>query len=53
MSGHMGNRRVTIKNLEVISVEEDRNLMFIKGAIPGAPTGLVFVCKRAQTKAVA
>jgi len=50
MPGHMGNRRVTVKNLEVISVEGDRNLMFIKGAIPGAPTGLVFVCKRIQRK---
>lgn len=53
MSGHMGNRRVTVKNLEVISVEEDRNLMFIKGAIPGAPTGLIFVCKRTRSKVVA
>jgi len=50
MPGHMGNRRVTVKNLEVISVEGDRNLMFIKGAIPGAPTGLIFVCKRTPRK---
>jgi large subunit ribosomal protein L3 len=52
MAGHMGNRRVTVKNLEVISVDEDRNLMFIKGAIPGAPTGLVMICKRIQAKVV-
>ena len=51
MPGHMGNRRVTVKNLEVISVEGDKNLMYIKGAIPGAPTGLVVVCKRIQRKA--
>ena len=50
MPGHMGNQRVTVKNLEVISVEGDMNLMFIKAAIPGAPTGLIFVCKRIQRK---
>jgi large subunit ribosomal protein L3 len=36
MPGHMGSERVTVKNLEVIDVRPDQNLVLIKGAIPGA-----------------
>jgi large subunit ribosomal protein L3 len=51
MSGHMGNVRVTIKNLEVIDVDSERNLLLLKGGVPGAPQGLVMVRKtrRADT----
>jgi len=41
MAGQMGNRRVTVKGLEVVSVDTDRNLLFIKGGVPGAPNGLL------------
>jgi large subunit ribosomal protein L3 len=41
MGGHMGNRRITVKGLEIIEVDEERNLLLIKGGIPGAPNGLV------------
>ena len=41
MPGHMGNRRVTAKGLEVISVDLDRNLVLLKGGVPGAPNGLL------------
>jgi large subunit ribosomal protein L3 len=41
MAGHMGNVRCTVQNLEVIRLDADRNLMLIKGAIPGAPGGRV------------
>ena len=43
MSGHMGSVNVTIQGLEVVRVDTDRNLLLIKGAIPGAPGGDVFV----------
>jgi large subunit ribosomal protein L3 len=43
MSGHMGDERVTVKNLEVISVDPAQNVIAIKGAIPGARGGLVFI----------
>ncbi|AKZ65872.1 50S ribosomal protein L3 [Candidatus Palibaumannia cicadellinicola] len=37
MAGQMGNKRVTVQNLEVISIDKTRNLLLVKGAIPGAP----------------
>ena len=43
MSGHMGDARVTTQNLEVVRVDADRNLLLIKGAVPGAPGGAVVV----------
>lgn len=41
MPGHMGDHCVTIKNLKVIEIDKDKNIIFIKGAIPGARNGLV------------
>jgi large subunit ribosomal protein L3 len=43
MSGHMGDERVTTQGLEVVRVDTERNLLLIKGAIPGAPGGEVIV----------
>ena len=43
MSGHMGDERVTTQGLEVIRVDADRNLLLIKGAVPGAPGGEVII----------
>ncbi len=45
MGGHMGNEKVTVKNLEVFSVDSDNNQMMIKGAIPGASNGIVYIVK--------
>ena len=45
MAGRMGNEIVTVKNLEVTRVEKDKNLVFIKGAVPGAKNGIVFISK--------
>ncbi len=39
MSGHMGAERVTTQNLEVIRVDAERNLLLVKGAVPGATNG--------------
>ena len=43
MAGHMGDERVTTQNLEIVRVDAERNLLLIRGAVPGAPGGHVFV----------
>lgn len=43
MAGHMGAEQVTVQNLEVVRVDVERNLLLVKGAIPGAPGGDVIV----------
>ena len=43
LPGHMGHERITVQNLEVVRVDAERNLILIKGAIPGAKGGLVMV----------
>jgi large subunit ribosomal protein L3 len=43
MAGHMGDARVTTQNLEVVKVDVERNLLLIKGAVPGAKNGQVTV----------
>ena len=45
LPGHFGDQTVTVQNLEVIRVEADRNLLIVKGAVPGANGGLVAVKK--------
>ena len=44
MSGHLGNERVTVQNLTVVKVDKERNLILIKGAVPG-PKGSVVIVK--------
>ncbi|MBF0858233.1 50S ribosomal protein L3 [Gluconobacter sp. LMG 31484] len=43
MAGHMGDERVTTLNLEIAAVDEERNLIMVRGAIPGAKNGLVLI----------
>ena len=43
LPGHMGHERITVQNLEVVRADAERNLLLIKGAIPGAKGGLVLV----------
>jgi large subunit ribosomal protein L3 len=45
MAGHMGDRRVTVRNLEVVRIEPERNLLFVRGAVPGAHNGLLIIKK--------
>ncbi|MFZ2089975.1 MAG: 50S ribosomal protein L3 [Desulfobaccales bacterium] len=45
MPGHMGNARVTVKNLEVIDVRPEDNLLLVKGSVPGPKRGLLFIQK--------
>ena len=47
MAGHMGNERKTIKNLRVVAVDTDNNLLMIHGAVPG-PNGAYVLIKKAQ-----
>jgi large subunit ribosomal protein L3 len=50
MAGHMGHVRVTVSNLEVIEADPARNLLLIKGAVPGMTHGLVLVRKSKRGK---
>jgi large subunit ribosomal protein L3 len=43
MAGHMGQRRVTVQNLEVVGIDRERGLVLVKGAVPGARGGVVRV----------
>ena len=43
LPGHMGSEHVTVQNLEVVRVDAERNLLLVKGAVPGAKGGLVTV----------
>ena len=45
MAGHMGNRGVTARNLEVIQADPERNLLLVKGTVPGANGGLLVIEK--------
>ena len=44
MPGHMGAVKVTIQNLEVVTVDAEKNLILVKGAVPG-PKGAILVLK--------
>ena len=45
MAGRMGNDQVTVQNLRVVSIDAERNLIMIKGAVPGATNGMVIIRK--------
>ena len=51
MAGHMGNTRTTVLNLEIVGVDPERNILLIRGAVPGPNGGLVMVrsAVKAQT----
>ena len=45
MGGHMGDERVTVRNLKVVATDKDNNLLLVKGAVPGAKGGYVLIKK--------
>jgi len=45
MAGHMGNKRVTVRNLKVLDVDSARHLLLVKGAVPGSKKGLLLIEK--------
>ncbi len=48
LPGHMGAVNVTLKNIEVVDVRPDQNLLFVRGAVPGGDNGLVLIHKADQ-----
>ena len=51
MAGHMGDRRITAKGLEVIRVDPERNLLMVKGGVPGSPNGLLQIRRAPRHRA--
>lgn len=45
MAGHMGDSRVTVRHLKVVKADPNRNLLLVKGAVPGAPKGILIIKK--------
>jgi large subunit ribosomal protein L3 len=45
LPGQMGGKRVTVRNLEIVKVDAEKNLLFIKGAVPGARNGYLLIRK--------
>ena len=50
MPGHMGSSRVTVRHLEVFAADPARNLLLVKGAVPGARNGLLLIRKSIRGK---
>ncbi|MEA5004471.1 MAG: 50S ribosomal protein L3 [Christensenella sp.] len=50
LPGHMGVEKITVQNLEVVKVDVDKNLILIKGAIPGSKGGLVTIKKSVKSR---
>jgi len=50
MAGHMGAEQVTVQNLEVVRVDAERNLLLVKGAVPGATGGDVLIKSAVKTR---
>ena len=46
LAGHMGNRRITVKGLEIVEIDFERNLLLVKGGIPGATNSLVQIRRK-------
>lgn len=45
MAGHYGNKKVTVRNIEVVSVDKENGLVFVRGGVPGCNSGIVFIRK--------
>ena len=52
MAGHMGDRRVTVRNLQVIRVDAENNLLLVEGAVPGGPNAVVVIRKPVAAKTI-
>lgn len=51
MAGHMGHARRTVRNLEVVKVDAAKNLLFVRGGVPGPTGGLLYVKEATRVKA--
>ena len=45
MAGHYGNTKITLPNVEIMQVDKDNNQIFLKGSVPGARNGIVYIVK--------
>ena len=52
MAGHMGSDRVTVRNLKVLRVDADNNLLLVEGAVPGGPNSIVVIRKAITAKKI-
>ncbi len=52
MAGHMGADRVTVRNLKVLRVDPENNLLLLEGAVPGGPNSVVVIRKAVAAKAI-
>lgn len=52
MAGHMGDARVTVRNLKVLRVDADNHLLLVEGAVPGGPNSVVVIRKAVAAKPV-
>jgi large subunit ribosomal protein L3 len=52
MAGHMGSDRVTVRNLRVLQVDAENNLLLVEGAVPGGPNSVVVVRKAIAAKRI-
>lgn len=50
MAGHYGNEKITVTGLEVVEIDQDKNLLFVKGAVPGARNGFLVIEKTGKVK---
>jgi large subunit ribosomal protein L3 len=50
MAGHMGSDRVTIRNVRVLRVDADNNLLLVEGSVPGGPNSVVLIRKAVAAK---
>lgn len=46
LAGHMGSERVTVRNLEVVGVDAEKNVLLVRGAVPGPRNGIVLIRKK-------
>ena len=52
MGGHMGSDRVTVRNLKVLKVDAENNLLLVEGAVPGGPNSIVVIRKAIAAKPI-
>ena len=52
MGGHMGSTRITVRNLKVLRVDAENNLLMVEGAVPGGPNAIVVIRKAIAAKVV-
>jgi large subunit ribosomal protein L3 len=50
LPGHLGNKRVTVQNLQIFGIRPEKNLLLLKGAVPGCTNGIVLIKNSIKSK---